>query len=139
MLFLVVGCSVKTTETPTTLAPTTVAPTTVAPTTQALTTTPVELLVQESTVQSGYLTAEVQDGTILHAWNWSMSEIEAHLEEIAIAGFSTVQISPMQPQKDFFGIATWGSAWWKLYQPLAFSIATENHSLGTKTDLISLT
>lgn len=139
LLFLVVGCSVKTTETPTTLAPTTVAPTTVAPTTQALTTSPVELLVQEPTVQSGYLTAEAQDGTMLHAWNWSMSEVEAHLEEIAIAGFSTVQISPMQPQKDFFGIATWGSAWWKLYQPLAFSIATENHSLGTKNDLVSLT
>jgi alpha-amylase len=139
LLFTAVGCSVKTTETPTTLAPTTVAPSTIAPTTQALTTTPVELLAQEPTVQSGYLADEVQEGTILHAWNWSMAEIESHLEEIAIAGFSTVQISPMQPQKDFFGIATWGSAWWKLYQPLAFSIATENHSLGTKTDLISLT
>ncbi|MDA3931250.1 MAG: alpha-amylase family glycosyl hydrolase [Tenericutes bacterium] len=98
-----------------------------------------ELTPQNPTVEDGYLVELPQKGTILHAWNWSMSTIESHLEDIAIAGFSTVQISPMQPQKDYFGIASWGSTWWKLYQPLGFSIATENHSLGTKEELISLT
>ncbi len=97
------------------------------------------LSVQSPTVEDGYLAADSQDGMILHAWNWSMSNIEAHLEEIAIAGFSTIQISPMQPQKDYFGEGLWGSSWWKLYQPLGFSIATENHSIGTLEDLESLT
>ncbi|MDY0317790.1 MAG: alpha-amylase family glycosyl hydrolase, partial [Candidatus Izemoplasmatales bacterium] len=115
--------------------------TTLNPTTSGNTTTEenIELIQQNPTVESGYLADNVQDGTILHAWNWSMSTIESQLEEIAIAGFSTIQISPMQPQKDFFGIGVWSSQWWKLYQPLGFSIATENHSLGTKADLISLT
>jgi alpha-amylase len=103
------------------------------------TTTTEPLIPQEPTVESGYLVDKVQDGTILHAWNWSMNTVEENLEAIAIAGFSTVQISPMQPQKDYFGIGIWSSQWWKLYQPLGFSIATENHSLGTKADLESLT
>jgi len=120
---------------------TTTGNTTLNPTTSENTTTEenIELIQQDPTVESGYLADNVQDGTILHAWNWSMSTIESQLEEIAIAGFSTIQISPMQPQKDFFGIGVWSSQWWKLYQPLGFSIATENHSLGTKADLISLT
>ncbi len=120
---------------------TTTGNTTLNPITSENTTTEenIELIQQDPTVESGYLADNVQDGTILHAWNWSMSTIESQLEEIAIAGFSTIQISPMQPQKDFFGIGVWSSQWWKLYQPLGFSIATENHSLGTKADLISLT
>ncbi|MGD9964018.1 MAG: alpha-amylase family glycosyl hydrolase [Candidatus Izemoplasmatales bacterium] len=97
-----------------------------------------ELIIQNPTAESGYLADTVQNGTILHAWNWSMTTIESQIEEIAIAGFSTIQISPMQPQKDYFGIASWDSTWWKLYQPLGFSIATENHTLGTKDDLASL-
>ncbi|HPJ24234.1 MAG TPA: alpha-amylase family glycosyl hydrolase, partial [Bacillota bacterium] len=101
-------------------------------------TTTIQLLEQSPTVDSGYLVENPQDGTILHAWNWSMSTVEEHLEDIAIAGFSAVQVSPMQPQKDYFGIASWGSTWWKLYQPLGFSIATEEHSIGTKDDLESL-
>lgn len=97
-----------------------------------------ETVYQAPTVDSGYLVDSVQDGVILHAWNWSMETVEANLEDIAIAGYSTVQISPMQPQKDYTGVASWGSTWWKFYQPLGFSIATENHALGTKDDLISL-
>ncbi|HPE00130.1 MAG TPA: alpha-amylase family glycosyl hydrolase, partial [Bacillota bacterium] len=126
----IVACS-NTTTGNTTLNPTTSENTTIEEN--------IELIQQDPTVESGYLADNVQDGTILHAWNWSMSTIESQLEEIAIAGFSTIQISPMQPQKDFFGIGVWSSQWWKLYQPLGFSIATENHSLGTKADLISLT
>jgi alpha-amylase len=137
LVFTFVGCNLKTTSEVTTVENTSGGESTT--TTEDNVTSTEDLLAQEPTTDSGYLTSEVQDGTILHAWNWSMATIESHLEEIAIAGFSTIQISPMQPQKDYFGIATWGSAWWKLYQPLAFSIATENHSLGTKADLESLT
>ncbi len=98
-----------------------------------------DLIPQDPTVEDGYLVDNPQDGMILHAWNWSMSTIEENLEDIAIAGFSSVQISPMQPQKDYFGIASWSGNWWKLYQPLAFEIATEDHSIGTRDDLESLT
>lgn len=98
-----------------------------------------ELEVQEPTVESGYLVDNPQDGLILHAWNWSLENIEEKMEEIAIAGYSTIQISPMQPQKDYFGDASWGASWWKLYQPLGFVIATSNHSIGTQSDLESLT
>ena len=38
-----------------------------------------------------------------------MTMIEEKLEDIAIAGFSSVQISLMQPQKDYFGIVSVGS------------------------------
>ncbi len=98
-----------------------------------------QTIVQPPTVEAGYLPEQVQDGMILHAWNWSLETIEAELEAIAIAGYRAVQISPMQPQKDFFGIGSWQSNWWKLYQPLGFVIATENHALGTLEDLESLT
>lgn len=109
---------------------------TTAPQTETTTTIPTT---QTTTLTDGYALADTpQEGTILHAWNWSMSTVEAHLEDIAIAGFTSVQVSPMQPQKDYFGIASWGSTWWKLYQPLGFVIATQNHSIGTKDDLQSL-
>ncbi|XFA98711.1 alpha-amylase family glycosyl hydrolase [Candidatus Izemoplasma sp. B36] len=101
-------------------------------------TTIIDYVEQDLSVESGYLVDNIQEGTILHAWNWSMTTIEEKLEDIAIAGFSSVQISPMQPQKDYYGVASWGSSWWKFYQPLGFSIATEEHAIGTKTQLESL-
>ena len=98
-----------------------------------------QFIFQAPTVAAGYLPESIQDGMILHAWNWSLSTIEEELEAIAIAGFRAIQISPMQPQKDYFGVASWQNNWWKLYQPLGFTIAEDNHSLGTLEDLISLT
>ena len=80
----------------------------------------------------------MQDGTILHAFNWSMNNIKNELNNIKKAGFTSVQLSPMQPQKDFYQ-GYWGSQWWKLYQPYGFSIAKNNQNvLGNKNDLISL-
>jgi len=131
-IFVLMACS---DQTNTTTQITTDVPTT----TEDIPLTTETLLAQSPTVESGYLVDDVQDGLILHAWNWSLENVETHLEDIAIAGFSAVQISPMQPQKDYFGQASWGGSWWKLYQPLGFTIATENHSLGTIEDLESLT
>ncbi len=76
--------------------------------------------------------------TILHAWNWSMDNIKDNLEAIKQAGFTAVQTSPMQPQKDYYPNGNYKNEWWKLYQPLGFSIATKNHSIGTKQDLEEL-
>lgn len=88
--------------------------------------------------------AIVQGGAILHCYNWSYSEIEAHLDEIKAAGYVAVQTSPVQPPKDYS--AAWNDTpgnWWKLYQPLDFSIAPDNNGvpsswLGTKAELKSL-
>lgn len=81
----------------------------------------------------------VQDGLILHAWNWSYKTIEENLDDIYNAGYTTIQVSPVQQPKDYsenYGKG-WNEQWWKLYQPLSFSIAKSSW-LGTKDDLISL-
>ena len=86
--------------------------------------------------------ARMQDTPILHCWNWSMSNIANKLSDIKKAGFKTIQLSPMQPQKDYYSNngnnESWGNGWWKLYQPLGFVVATKNHSLGTKAELTAL-
>ena len=80
----------------------------------------------------------IDNGNIFHAWDWSMTTIQANLDSIKAAGFTTIQTSPMQPQKDYWAGNTSKEAWWKLYQPLGFSIATKNNALGTKTQLKSM-
>ena len=82
--------------------------------------------------------ARMQDTPILHCWNWSMNNISNNLQNIKDAGFKTIQLSPMQPQKDYYGNESISSTWWKLYQPLGFSVATGNHVLGTKSELTAM-
>ena len=45
--------------------------------------------------------SNVQDGVILHAFNWSYNSIKNNLPAIAAAGYSTVQTSPVQQPKDY--------------------------------------
>ena len=78
------------------------------------------------------------NNTILHCFDWSLNNIRSNLSNIKQAGFNKIQISPMQPQKDPYN-GNWKDQWWKLYQPLGFSVATSGQNiLGTKSDLISL-
>lgn len=81
----------------------------------------------------------MQDSAILHAWNWNCGNIESRLDEIKEAGFSAIQLSPMQPQKDYGG-GQIKNEWWKLYQPLGFKVADGTHKsvIGTKSQLTSL-
>ncbi|MBR3972110.1 MAG: starch-binding protein [Ruminococcus sp.] len=86
----------------------------------------------------------VNDGLILQAWNWSYAEIEANLEAIAEAGFTTIQISPPTELKE----ATEGvkvlqeandNGWWMMYQPAAYELnQSEDNVLGTKDELVSM-
>lgn len=83
----------------------------------------------------------IQDTNILHAWDWKLNDIKSRLKRIKKLGYGAIQISPMQPHVD----GAYGSSgvtqdnWWKLYQPLGFSVATGSQNiLGTKDDLISL-
>ena len=93
---------------------------------------------EKSEIKNEYNLAEnIQDGVILHAWNWSYKTIENNLEAIADAGFSAVQTSPVQQPKSYNALATSvKQSWWKLYQPLSFSIG--DAWLGDKDDLTSL-
>ena len=81
----------------------------------------------------------MQDTPILHCFNWKMVNIQNNLAEIKDAGFKTIQISPMQPQKDPYD-GPWQNQWWKLYQPYGFSISKsyDENKLGDKAALTSL-
>ena len=83
----------------------------------------------------------IQDTPILHCWNWSMNNINSNLQNIKDAGFKAIQISPMQTQKDYYGANggdTVSYGWWKLYQPISFSIATKDHAIGVKGELTAM-
>lgn len=91
-----------------------------------------EVVAADSTLQKN-----VQDGVILHAFNWSYNSIKENLPAIAAAGYSTVQTSPVQQPKDFVTSTDVANQWWKLYQPVSFSIAQDSW-LGTKAELTEL-
>ena len=74
------------------------------------------------------LAKNIQDGNILHCFDWKYNDIKAELKNIAEAGFTSVQTSPAQPAG--------GGEWYWLYQPLGFYIG--NNPLGSKGDLQSL-
>ena len=75
------------------------------------------------------LADNIQDGVILHCFDWKYNDIKAELPNIAKAGFTSVQTSPAQ--------ASVGSGvWYWLYQPLGYYAATND--LGTVEELRSL-
>ena len=74
------------------------------------------------------LADNVADGVILHAWNWSFSQIMAELPNIAEAGYTAIQTSPIQRNKEGNNVPD-TSAWWKFYQPTNFEIGNK---LGTR-------
>ncbi len=71
--------------------------------------------------------------TILHAWNWSLKAIKNNLEEIRKAGYTAIQISPVQGTKDD---SLENEKWWVLYQPINFKIG--NTQIGSREELIDL-
>lgn len=82
------------------------------------------------TTSSYGLAGDTEDGVILHAWNWSFNNVKKNMKEIAEAGYTSVQVSPIQPSKDD-SIKT-NSKWWILYQPVAFEVG--NAQLGTEEE-----
>ena len=58
---------------------------------------------------------KTEDGVILHAFNWSYNSIKANLPQIAAAGYSTVQTSPVTQPKNYGMSSDVANQWWKLY------------------------
>lgn len=77
-----------------------------------------------------------QEGVILHCFSWNIDNIISYLPQIAEAGFSSIQTSPLQPQLDYYQNGNWKDQWWKLYQPMGFTVADDNQNvIGSKHDL----
>ena len=51
--------------------------------------------------QSGLAQETVQGSAILHCFCWSYNTIKQKLPEIAAAGYTAIQTSPVQPPKDY--------------------------------------
>lgn len=50
---------------------------------------------------------KIQDGVILHCFDWKLSDIQAELPNIAKAGFSAVQTSPVHHNEKEARYGTW--------------------------------
>lgn len=77
------------------------------------------------------LPSSIQDGNILHCFNWPVKDIQAELANIAAAGFGSIQISPCQR-----GDVNAGSPWHDLYRP--YDLAFKSSGYCSESDLQSL-
>ncbi len=77
------------------------------------------------------LASDVQNGNILHAFNWRFTDVSRYMREIAQAGFTSVQVSPVQGSKPTINVATYACDWMYYYQPINFEVG---NGLGTKED-----
>jgi len=77
--------------------------------------------------QNYKLADSIEEGVVLHAWNWSFNTIKDNLDAIADAGYTSIQVSPIQGTKESTKKTSY---WWLLYQPTNFSIG--NAQLGTR-------
>ena len=79
-----------------------------------------------------HLAPKIHDGAILHAWCWSFKTIKEQLPQIAEAGFTSVQTSPINQCKvgENGGMQLNGRGkWYYHYQPTLYTIG--NYQLGT--------
>ncbi len=99
---------------------------------------------QQTNAQINDLSEKVEDGTIFHAFAWSLNTIKDNMKNIAKAGFSAIQTSPINKCDGentpliLNGKNPDGSngAWWWHYQPTDYKIG--NYQVGTKQDLINM-
>ncbi len=82
---------------------------------------------------TGYnLPADINEGNILHAFSWKLKEVTQYAQEIAEAGYTAVQVSPIQCTKDTTNDGAFANDWWCFYQPTDLAIGNE---LGNEADL----
>ncbi|MDR0914837.1 MAG: starch-binding protein [Oscillospiraceae bacterium] len=83
--------------------------------------------------------AAIKDGVILHAWCWSFNTVKQNLANIANAGYTSVQLSPINEilQGDGGGMQLMGNGkWYYNYQATAYTIG--NYQLGTRNEFVSM-
>ena len=86
--------------------------------------------VDSEAVAANYgLASKIEDGNILHCFDWKYNDIKAELQNIAAAGFTTVQTSPVQTPDPL-------GQWYGLYLPREFNCTSG--PLGTKDELAAL-
>jgi glycosidase len=86
--------------------------------------------VDSGSVEANYgLASKIEDGNILHCFDWTYNDIKAELKNIAEAGFTAVQTSPVQTPDPL-------GQWYGLYLPREFNCTTS--PLGSKSELQAL-
>ncbi|URZ87933.1 starch-binding protein [Floricoccus penangensis] len=88
---------------------------------------------QNNELQAG----RVDEGVMLHAWNWSFKNITNNMENIHNAGYTTIQTSPINAVFEGGDNSKNGdlmhiSNWYYLYQPTSYKIG--NQYLGSEED-----
>jgi hypothetical protein len=85
----------------------------------------------QTTNQSSSLTSladvepadEMKDGAIIHAWCWSFDTIKNNMAEIAEAGYTSIQTSPVTTcVVGNGGDLKFTNQWWYHYQPTDYTI-----------------
>lgn len=87
------------------------------------------------------LAKNIKDGTILHCFCWNFKTIENSLEDIAAAGYSTIQTSPINEclEGEGGGMCLYSEGegkWYYHFQPTDYTIG--NYQLGTKDEFKSM-
>ena len=85
------------------------------------------------------LTDTVDEGVILQAWCWSFNTIKENMADIAYAGFSSIQTSPINAcvEGGNGGMQLNGEGkWWYHYQPTDWTIG--NYQFGTREEFIAM-
>ena len=90
----------------------------------------------DTAITEGYgLTENLEDGTILHCFCWSFETITNSMADIAMAGYTSIQTSPINVCNDGgdAGMDLYGSGkWYYHYQPTDWKIG--NYQLGTEAE-----
>ncbi|WP_180327561.1 Ig-like domain-containing protein, partial [Bifidobacterium pseudolongum] len=90
----------------------------------------------EAAREANGLAKEMNYGSILHAWMWSFNTIKNNMADIADAGYTSIQTSPISnivgPRGSHFD-----ENWWYVYQPAGTSIG--NAVVGSEADLKAMT
>lgn len=87
------------------------------------------------------LTKNIKDGAILHCFCWDFKTIENSLEDIAAAGYSTIQTSPINEclEGEDGGMRLYSEGfgkWYYHFQPTDYTIG--NYQLGTRDEFKSM-
>ncbi|MEE0859099.1 MAG: alpha-amylase family glycosyl hydrolase [Acutalibacteraceae bacterium] len=99
----------------------------------------------DKTINGQGLADNISDGAILHTWCWSFNTIKEHMKDIADAGFSTIQTSPINQckvgedggmQLQDKGDSINKGKWYYHYQPTDYVIG--NYQLGTKEEFTAM-